>query len=292
MNTKKEIVDKIYYLLWEDQTSTVFDKEGEVVPKMNEIVDKICRCSITNILTQQKLRGWILDFLYEEKTIKIPRVKQLMTDIDENTTTITLDNVDDLPGTGFLEIEWNIISYWAIDTDGTLLKLGWINWYHAQGKNVRFAYQMPSRVLKPADIFDNEYEELLKFVDFRDYIWDRRCYTIKPNKGKKFAIFYNIESPVMISYSKRLDEMETDNDECGLPDNYWVKIIPNLVVWEILIDTSEVDKWQKLLSIWYAELEDMYTFYATPNKQFRKKIKVAPMRWVGYDRDLNSRTIW
>ena len=71
--------------------------------------------------------------------------------------------------------------------------------------------------------------------------------------------------------------METDTDECGLPDDYWKKIVPYLVAWELLIDTSEVEKGQKLLQIWYWELEDMYSFYATPNKQFRKKIKVMPM---------------
>jgi hypothetical protein len=51
MNTKKEIVDKTYYILGEDQSSTVFDKEGAVVPKINTTIDQICRCNVTNILT-------------------------------------------------------------------------------------------------------------------------------------------------------------------------------------------------------------------------------------------------
>ena len=292
MNTKKEIVDKIYKILWEDQTSTVFDKEWEVVPKMNEIVDKICRCNVTNILTQTKIRGWILDFLYEEKTIRIPETKRLMEDIDENSTSITLDKPDDLPASWYISIEWNIIKYWAIN-DWVLSQLTWINWYHKAGSTVYFAYQMPSKVLKPADIFDNENQTLLSFVDFRENIWFRRCYTIKPHKWKKMAVFYNIDSPVMISYSKRLDPMETDDDECWLPDDYWIKIIPNLVCWELLIDTSEVQKGERLLSIWYAELEDMYSFYATPTKQFRKKIKVAPMIiWERDDFIPNAQTIW
>jgi hypothetical protein len=51
MNTKKEIVDKTYYILGEEQSSTVFDKEGTVVPKINTTVDQICRCNVTNILS-------------------------------------------------------------------------------------------------------------------------------------------------------------------------------------------------------------------------------------------------
>ena len=81
----------------------------------------------------------------------------------------------------------------------------------------------------------------------------------------------------MISYTKKLEPMESDEDECGLPDDYGVKIVPYLVAWALLIDTSEVAKWEKLLAIWYSELEDMYSFYATPVKQFRKKIKTTPL---------------
>ena len=40
----------------------------------------------------------------------------------------------------------------------------------------------------------------------------------------------------------------------------------------ILLDATYKDKGQRLLQIWYARLEDMYSFYATPNKRFRKKI--------------------
>lgn len=285
MNTKKEIIDKIYYLLWEDQTSTVFDKEWEVAPKCNEVIDKICRCEVKNILTDTKIKGWILDFLYEERTIKLPRSKRLNADLDTDSTTITLSDVDDLPTTGFIEIEWNVISYWGIDDDWLLIKIGWVNWYHWQGAEVHFAYQMPSKVLKPADIYDTKEWYRLRFMDFREYKWFLDCYTLKPSNGKKFAIFYNRENPVTISYLKRLDEMTTDDDECWLPDDYWKKIVPYIVAWELLIDTSEVDKWQKLLQIWYWELEDMYSFYATPNKQFRKRIKVSPMRSSIYDVD-------
>jgi hypothetical protein len=118
---------------------------------------------------------------------------------------------------------------------------------------------------------------MLKFIDFREEIGYQRCYTLKPNKWRKVAIFYNIESPIRISYLKKLDEMSSDSDECWLPDDYGMKILPYLVTGQLLIDTSEVAKWEKLLAIWYAALEDMYSYYATPTKKFRKKIKVAPL---------------
>ena len=277
MNTKKEIVDKIYKILWEEQDSTVFDKEGDVAPKINEIIDKICRCEVTNILTQQKIRGWILDFLYQEKTIKIPHQMMLMEAINEDSTTLKLDRWDELPNAWYLSINWNIVSYNGIDTDWTLLKVTGINWFHDVKTKVNFAYLMPSKVLKPADIFDNQFWWLLKFSDFRENNIYERWYTLKPYNWKKIAIFYNIQDTVTLSYLKRLDPMESDEDECGLPDDYWVRIVPYLVTWIILIDTSEVDKWQKLLQIWYSELEDMYSYYATANKQFRKKIKTAPL---------------
>lgn len=280
MNTKKEIVDKTYYILWEDQSSTVFDKEGTVVPKINTTVDQICRCNVTNILTGQKIRWGILDFLYEDKTIYIPKVKQTISDIDINSQYIELDDVDWLPAKWYLEIDGNIISYDWVDSDNNYVqKVNGINGNHKAWSSVHFAYIMPQSIIKAADFYDVEFEEMLKFIDFREKRRDYfRCYTIKPFKWRKVAVFYNLNnSPIMISYTKKLEPMESDEDECGLPDDYGVKIIPYLVAWALLIDTSEIQKWEKLLMIWYSELEDMYSFYATPVKQFRKKIKTTPL---------------
>jgi len=279
MNTKKEIVDKTYYILGEDQSSTVFDKEGTVVPKINTTIDQICRCNVTNILTGQKIRGGILDFLYEDKTLNIPRVKTTIEDININTKSIKLDTVDWLPSSWHLEINGNIISYnWVDTTNSEVLKVSWINGDHFEWSLVHLAYLLPENIIKAADIYDVEYEEMLKFIDFREARKDwERCYTLKPYKWRKVAVFFNLQSPVMISYTKKLEPLVKDWDECWFPDDYGIKIVPYLVAGQLLIDTSEVSKWEKLLAIWYAELEDMYSYYATPNKQFRKKIKTAPL---------------
>ena len=279
MNTKKEIVDKTYYLLGEDQSSTVFDKEGTVVPMIRSMIDKICRCDITNIITQQKIRGGILDFLYEEKTLKIPRVKKTIEEIDENSTYILLDSIDWLPTKWRIEIDWNIISYdWLSEENTAIIKTQWINGYHAASSSVNFAYLLPENLIKACDFYDVEYKEMLKFVDFREERNYERCYTIKPYKWRKVAVFYNIDNaPIMISWTKKLESIESDEDECWLPENYWKDIVAYLVAGSLLIDTSESNKGKDLLNQWYSSLEDMYSFYATPTKKFRKKIKTTPL---------------
>lgn len=279
MNTKKEIVDKTYYLLGEDQSSTVFDKEGTVVPMIRSMIDKICRCDITNIITQQKIRGGILDFLYEEKTLKIPRVKKTIEDIDENSTYILLDSIDWLPTKWRIEIDWNIISYdWLSEENTAIIKTQWINGYHAASSSVNFVYLLPENLIKACDFYDVEYKEMLKFVDFREERNYERCYTIKPYKWRKVAVFYNIDNaPIMISWTKKLEPVESDEDECWLPENYWKDIVAYLVAGSLLIDTSESNKGKDLLNQWYSSLEDMYSFYATPTKKFRKKIKTTPL---------------
>ena len=204
MNTKKEIVDFTYYLLWEDQSSTVFDKEGKVVPKIKSIIDQICRCNITNIITQQKIRGWVLDFLYKEETIKIPKVKKTLEEIDINTQYILLDSVDWLPTRWYLELDWNIISYnWLSLENNALLKVSWINGYHDASSTVHFAYLLPETLIKTTDFYDVTYKEMLEFIDFRDERLNfERCYTIKPYKWRKVAIFYNINAPVQSAVCK------------------------------------------------------------------------------------------
>jgi hypothetical protein len=48
---------------------------------------------------------------------------------------------------------------------------------------VHFAYILPENIIKAADFYDVEYEEILKFVDFREKKIDwQRCYTLKPYK--------------------------------------------------------------------------------------------------------------
>jgi hypothetical protein len=37
-------------------------------------------------------------------------------------------------------------------------------------------------MLKAADFYDIERENMLKFIDFREEIGYQRCYTLKPNK--------------------------------------------------------------------------------------------------------------
>lgn len=280
MNTKKEIVDKTYYLLGEDQSSTVFDKEGTVVPMIRSMIDKICRCDITNIITQQKIRGGILDFLYEEKTLKIPRVKKTIEEIDVNNHYIMLNDIDWLPNKWMVEINWNIIGYdWVSGDNNSILKTNGINGNHAVNSDVNFAYLLPENLIKACDFYDVEYKEMLKFVDFREErVCFERCYTIKPYKWRKVVVFYNIDnSPIMISRTKKLEPMETDSDECWLPDNYGEDIVAYLVAGSLLIDTSESNKGKDLLNQWYSSLEDMYSFYATPTKKFRKKIKTTPL---------------
>lgn len=278
MNTKKELVDRVYALLWEDQTSTVFDKEWEVIPKINDTIKDICRCKITNLITWLDIKWGLLDFLYQEKTLEIPKMKRLLEDIDENSEYMTLDSVDWLPDEWYVEIQWNVIWYERIDGN-RLYWLNGVNWPHKAARGVvHFAYVLPDNMIKASDFFDITRDTILKLVDFREDKGCMRCYAIKPfAKDQKVAIFYNIDWPVQITYSEYLEEMEDDEDECGFPENFWIRIIPYIVVWEMLIDTEESNRGKELLQIWYGSLEDMYAFYATPAKQFRKKLRA---KWM------------
>ena len=279
MNTLKEIVDKTYFLLWNiDQTSTVYDKVGEVIPRIKSCIRKICRCETTNIITNQDIRGWLLDFLYKEKTVTVPSSKTLMSDIDEESTTIELSDVDWLSTTGgFLEINGNIFQYGAINGT-TLSDIQGINWKHEAKSVINFVFMMKEELIKIYDLFDITRKKTLTSFDFREREPRMgRSYTIKPYKGKKAIIFMNCEWPILVTWAENVDEMEDDDDECGLPENYGTEIVPYIVAWELLIDTAERDKWQTHLLQGYSSLEEMYRFYATPNKKFRKKIGITPM---------------
>ena len=276
MNTKKELIDRIYFLLWEDQTSPVFDKEKVIMPSIHSIIDDICRCKVTNIITGQAIKWGLLDFVYKEKTLNVPRSLLLNQDIDEETKRTIVSNTAEFQNKGTFEVNGNIVNYWG-KTDNELVGLSGINGFHKRGSQIFFAYKFPNSIIKVSDFWDIEKDEQLELIDFRESKKNKPCYCIKPTKNGKVAVFYNIEWVVRIAYSDAIENMEDDDDECGFPSDYGIKIIPYLVVGELLINTSEIGKGKELLVKGYSALEDMYSFYATPAKQYRKKIKSAPL---------------
>lgn len=276
MNTKKELIDRIYFLLWEDQTSPVFDKEKVIMPSIHSIIDDICRCKVTNIITGQAIKWGMLDFVYKEKTLNVPRSLLLNQDINEETRKAIVSNTAEFQNKGTFEVNGNIVNYWG-KTDNELVGLSGINGSHKRGSQIFFAYKFPNSIIKVSDFWDIEKDEQLELIDFRESKKNKPCYCIKPTKNGKVAVFYNIEWVVRIAYSDAIENMEDDDDECGFPSDYGIKIIPYLVVGELLINTSEIGKGKELLVKGYSALEDMYSFYATPAKQYRKKIKSAPL---------------
>ena len=50
-NTLKQILDKVYWILGEDETSTIYHKEKMIIPSIHSVRDDIISGEITNILT-------------------------------------------------------------------------------------------------------------------------------------------------------------------------------------------------------------------------------------------------
>lgn len=272
MNTKKEIIDEIYYLLGEDQNAPVFDKEGKVMPKLHALIDAICRGKVANLITGQAIKSGLLDFIKKEKRIKVIRSMTLSEEIDEESETISLSSTQELKDEGVLAINGNIIRYNG-KTDTQLLNISGVNGWHKAGSQVFFAFALPPQVIKVYDVWDNEGERTLPFVDMREQSKYAPHYTVKSQNGKQYLIFVNYEGSATISMTEKIDPMERDDDVCGLPDQYGLKILPPLIAGELLINTSEMQKGKELLIMGYNALEDMYSFYATPTKPWRKTIK-------------------
>jgi hypothetical protein len=62
-----------------------------------------------------------------------------------------------------------------------------------------------------------------------------------------------------------------------LPDNYGVEVVARLVAGQLLMDDSQVQKWQNVLLKAYDSLTSMYNFYSEPLKDRRRSVKVRPI---------------
>lgn len=167
MNAKKEIVDKIYYLLGEDQSATIFDKEGEVIPEIHTVIDEICRCKVSNLNTGQAIKGGMLDFLVGEKRVKVPHMLLLSEEIDEESEELKVNDTTTFPETGAVCINGNIIKYDG-KTENALINVSGINGIHEVGSKVYYAYEVSDRVIKIYDVIKDTTQTPLLYRDYRE----------------------------------------------------------------------------------------------------------------------------
>lgn len=277
--TRDELEARVYALLGESSDVEEFDSTEVVLPKIEDVITRICKGEFLNVATGQRYRSWYLPFL--DKTVFYTGVKEKSlsadvattdTEVDFTATDFTSASAEDPQ---YVLINWDIIKYeWKSSTQITWVT--GIDTTHSSGDLVYQLHKVPSSINKPYNLWkvtETNRMEKVDFCDFRKPITKRRYFTIvrdQTNDVDLINIVWYGADKFMLIYVDKNTTLSNGSSECIIPDS--LELVSHLVAWEILREYEEYEDWQTKINHWCHLLDEMYAFYAKQTKESDQRI--------------------
>lgn len=272
-NTLKEIVDKVYWILGEDETSTIYHKERDVIPAIHSVRDAIISGEVVNVLTGAKIRWGDMGFLHRDCILERSKKEYEVVSVNEDEATATLDDLS-LNEEQFPLLIDGMVKIVKV-VDGAIQNTTDFQ----KEQKVRRLFKLPKDCKKPLDLFKPNNEKLIHYRT-SEIINEYPCYVIYRDQewDERYIAIYGYEGKLRLAYQTKLPEMNKSDDVCGLPDNYGINSIAYIVAGEILVDTSEVNKATAILNKGYKSVGLLYSEYASETKKSTRRVKKSIMR--------------
>ena len=110
MATFEQIINATYKQLGEPSDSINYDETDVVRPKVNEVVDRVCKGMLRNVFTNMLYTAGDLPFRRRTEFYAGINRQSLQADVTIGDTTIDFDTTD-FPTAGWVWIDNNIIEY-------------------------------------------------------------------------------------------------------------------------------------------------------------------------------------
>ena len=269
MATRDDIVTRVYQLLGDPSDVEEFDEDTVVIPKVEDVVSRICKGIYINPVTAQIYRGGYLPFLDASTFYTSVQPIALQDDVATTDVVITFDTTNFLDtGGDYIYINWDIIKYTG-KTATTITGVTWIWTTHKAGDLVYQLYKLPTSITKPFTLFrmtGNQNNQKVTHVDFRQPILENNYYTILRDWTQDLLNIVGFwgDLTFMMIYIDKNATMATGATECIIPD--CTEMVAHLVAWELLYEYEEYEDWPTKLQHWCALLNEMYMFYAKQTK--------------------------
>lgn len=269
MATRDDIVTRVYQLLGDPSDVEEFDEETVVLPKIEDIVSRICKWIYINPVNAQVFRSGYLPFLDAKAFYTSVQPIALQDDVATNDVVISFDTTNFLNTWGdYIYINGDIIKYTG-KTSTTITGVTWIWTTHKAGDLVYQLYKLPTSITKPFTLFrmwGNQNQQKVAHVDFRQPILENNYYTILRDWSQDLLNIVGFwgELTFMMIYIDKNSTMSTPSSECIIPD--CTEIVAHLVAGELLYEYEEYEDWPTKLQHGCALLNEMYMFYAKQTK--------------------------
>lgn len=287
MATRAEIVAEVYNIMGQPSDSSNYNAETIVIPKINRLVQRLCRGKYRSILNQQSYSAGELDFLKRDFFFTNVTPVSLTTALTTTSTTIEMETAN-FADSGFVMINSDIIQYTG-KTATELTGVTGIDTDHATGQLIFQLFELPEDISKPFTLFrlnkNQRYEPSyfeVPYVDERQMPDKINYFTVVSPDGGETQLLslrddYRTTNQYRLIYYLESTDMEAETDVCTIPDPYALEVVAPLVAGEVLWDTQEVEDATTILRRGEAGLTEMFDYMSSLVKKNRPQVRIAPM---------------
>lgn len=281
MATYGDIKELTYKILSMPSDSDEYDETTVVWPKINEVVDIICKGFVESLLNENIYTAWDLPFTKKDYFITTVGKQSLGWDLTTASTTVTVSASE--YNSSWAVLIWGDIINYTGTTSSTLTGVTNVSVAHTEWQaDVEQLYAMPSNASKPFTMYwldSNGNRTEIPYHDDRYPTYNNRSYSILiDDAGTEWIRIrgYNVTGDkILLKYYLNSTDMSDDADVCTIPDKYAKRVIPSLAAWELLWEREENELATPKLIKGYKALNEMYTYYANQTKPNRRRVRVA-----------------
>ncbi len=280
MTTFEQLINRTYIYLWQPSDSVNFNVDTVVKPKINSVINQICKGIYINPITQQKYTAGDLPFLRKQEFYDIVDKTTLTSDIDVGDTTIPFDT-DKFSNSGAVFTQGQVIKYTSKNST-QILGVTWVISSVSSGANIYQVYALPTNISNPFTVFlidENGRSLEIPYIDDRYKTNSSYYYTIiQDNDWNEYVHFFgwmNTSGKIQLIYYVNSIDMVDLSDECVLPD--CLDMVSAIAAAELAYENEELEDAKSKFDIGLSKLNAMYVYYTSRIKRNRQQ--VIPQAW-------------
>lgn len=257
MANLESLVKATYDKLWEPSDITSSSATEVVIPKINDVIRRICSWKVYNLIEWGMIQGKYLPFLAWTKIINTLTSRILTQEVLVWDTKLYFDTTD-LASSGSI-IMWEVIFSYTVKTS-TYIEIPASEFTWEKGTVLRVLYDLPTDIDEPQALRQ----------------WNIEIWFVNDDSPITWTVYYSIISgklyikwviwKIVLKYKKKPTDLVDNTDECIIPDAK--NIIACISAGEVLYDLEETNDAQSKLVSGYSQLKE---FYAKQASQVKKQ---------------------
>lgn len=279
--TLEQLVNRSYKALWQNSDAVNITADDVMIPKINSIVNRICKWIYINPITAQRYTAGDLPFTRKQKFYTIVDKQTATADVAIWATVVSFVSTT-FTTTGAVFTNGQVIEY----TGNTWTTLTWCSGIIApitEWANIYQLYAIPTNISNPFTVFlvdDKGYTTEIPYIDDRYKTNSSYYYTIvQNNDGTRYVHFFGWDSTsgqIQIKYYENSTDMVLLSDTCIIPDTRSLDMVSMLTAWEVAYENEETDDANTKLNLGCMKLNEMYVYYTSQIKRNKQEFIPQP----------------